>query len=142
MRIVLTVILGLCCAASAFGQAAAESVMINSMSAGAAAKGGTSLGRSTNSAASGLGARLGSTMSGTTASRPSSSGRATIRPAAPPSAATQAAVPCAQRDAKQAGQNQPGATGSGKPGCQIKAPSQADQDKAKYKKFVTLTFDK
>jgi hypothetical protein len=122
-------------AVAAFCQAAAESVMIHSMSAGAGAKAGTSLGRSTSNAASRLGGRLGSATSGATSH---SSGRthATIRPAAPPMAETKAPASCAQPDPKpaQAGTNP-------KPDCQVKAPSQAEQDKARYKKFVTLTFD-
>lgn len=137
-RILLSGLIVLAGAAYAFGQAAAESVMIHSMAAGAGAKAGTSLGRSTSSAASGLGGRLGSTMAGATPSH--ASRRATIRPAAPAPAGTSAQVPCTQADPKQAGQTQAGT--SVKPDCQKKAPSQADQDKAKYKKFVTLTFDK
>jgi hypothetical protein len=136
--IVLSGILVLGCAASAFGQAAAESVMIHSMSAGAAAKAGTSLGRSTNSAASRLGGRLGNTMSNSTSPRSSGSGRAMIRRAAPAASGAAAQIPCAQPDPKPAGQTQANV----KQDCQTKAPSQADQDKAKYKKFVTLTFDK
>src|SRR5262249_6455319 len=46
-RILLVGVMILTGAISAFGQAAAESVMIHSMSAGAGAKAGTSLGRST-----------------------------------------------------------------------------------------------
>ena len=79
-------------------------------------------------------------MSNSTSSRSSGSGRATIRPAAPAASGTTAQIPCAQPDPKQAGQTQAGA--NVKPDCQTKAPSHADQDKAKYKKFVTLTFDK
>jgi hypothetical protein len=136
-RILLVGVMILTGAISAFGQAAAESVMIHSMSAGAGAKAGTSLGRSTNNAASALGGRLGSTMSSTLSSRPSPSRHATVRPAVPPPAGTKAPVPCAQPDPKQPGQTQVGT--NTKPDCQT--PTHAEPDKTKYKKFVTLTFD-
>ena len=133
-------------ASSAFGQAAAESVMIHSMSAGAGAKAGSSLGRSTNNAASGLAGRLNSTMSGATSHH--SASNTLVRPA-PATSVAKPQAPCQAAESKQAvapqvGQTQQGQTQAAattRPNCPANVPSQAEQDKNKYKKFVTLTFD-
>jgi len=138
----LAIAILLASATPAFSQAAAESVMIHSMSAGATAKAGTSLGRSTSNAAGRLAGRLPGatpTASSHSAGAFSSRGRGTALP--PKNAGTNTPGACPTTDQSSAGKTEAAKT-EVQAGCQAAAPAQAPQDTNKYKKFVTLTFPK